>query len=231
MDFSKYFEPGWYDKLKHYVESKSFEKIAWQIGVERKKHVIIPQKGSELLLKVFRVVPYDSVKVNIIGQDPYSNPPEAFDGLAFSNSLVDKPQPSLINILEEVENDIYDGFNLDRITNYSLYGWAEQGVFLNNSAHTVQLGKPESHLYLWKDFTIEVMKALNDKDNIVHLLFGRKAQAFKEYITNPTHRIVETSHPSPLSNKNAAPIPFTDSKCFSKCNQYLKEMNKEPIIW
>lgn len=231
MDFSKYFHPSWYDVLKHYTESEHFAKIAWQIGVERKKHVIIPQKGSELFLKVFRVVPYDSVKVCIWGQDPYSNPPEAFDGLAFSNSTVERAQPSLVNILEEVENDVYDGFNLDRITNYSLYGWAEQGVFLNNSAHTVQLGKPESHLKLWKNFTIEVIKALDKKDNIVHMLWGRKAQAFKEYITNPTHRIIETSHPSPLSNRNNAPIAFTDSKCFSKCNYFLEELNLDKIVW
>jgi len=231
MDFQRYFESGWYTKLKDYIESSDFYNIGVQIATDRKTHVIIPVKDSELFLKIFRVVPYDKVKVNILGQDPYSNPIEAFDGLAFSNSTLYSPQPSLSNILEEVENDIYDGFNMDRVTNYSLYGWAEQGVFLNNSAHTVRLNSPDSHSKYWKDFTVKVIEVLNDKDNIVHLLWGRKSQAFKQYITNSTHKIIETSHPSPLSCFNAAPIPFVGSKCFSKCNTYLQESGIEEIVW
>lgn len=231
MDFSKYFTEDWYSKLKHYLETPEFAKIAIQINQERKIKNIIPTQGSELFLKVFRVVPFNSVIVNVLGQDPYYNPPEAFDGLAFSNSTLDSSQPSLSNILEEVENDVYDGFNLERLNNFSLYNWAEQGVFLNNTAHTVVQGMPESHLYYWRNFTIEVIKALNDKDNIVHLLWGRKAQAYKKYITNTTHYIIETSHPSPLSFKDKAPIPFVDSKCFSRCNEFLREKNIKEIIW
>lgn len=231
MEFNKYFSEDWYSKLKHYVESPEFYRIAVQINQERKKYNIIPKQGSDLFLKIFREVPYNSVKVNIIGQDPYSNPPEAFDGIAFSNSTLDKPQPSLSNILEEVENDIYDGFNLERLNNFSLYSWAKQGVFLNNTAHTVIQSKPESHLRYWKNFTIEVIKALNNKDNIVHFLWGRKAQKYKEYITNKTHYIIETSHPSSLSYRDNAPIPFVGSRCFSKANEYLKKFNKQEIIW
>jgi uracil-DNA glycosylase len=229
--FKKYFSECWYDKLKHYIESKEFLDIAIKINQERNTNVIIPEKGSELFLKVFREVPYDKVVVNVTGQDPYYNPVNAFDGLAFSNSTLDKPQPSLSNILEEVENDIYDGFNLERLNNFSLYSWAKQGVFLNNSAHTVIKGKPESHLRYWRNFTIEVIKALNDKDNIVHMLWGTKARRYKEYITNPTHKIIETSHPSPLSNNTAAPVAFSGSRCFSQCNEYLESKNISKIIW
>lgn len=154
-----------------------------------------------------------------------------YDGLAFSNSTLDKPQPSLVNILEEVENDVYDGFNLERIANYSLYNWAEQGVFLCNAAHTVIRGEPASHMHYWRNFTIEVVKALNKKDNVVWLLWGKFAQGFVQYIDNPTHRTILTSHPSPLGVHQPAPIPFRDSKCFSKCNEYLEELNLEKIIW
>lgn len=231
MILTKYFEQKWYEKLQHYLESLEFERIALQIAEDRKKKYILPPKGSELFLKVFRTVPYDDVKVVILGQDLYSNPSEAFDGLAFSNSTLDKPQPSLVNILEEVENDVYDGFNLERIADYSLYNWAEQGVFLCNAAHTVIRGEPASHMHYWRNFTIEVVKALNKKDNIVWLMWGKFARSFKEYITNPTHKIIETSHPSPLSNRQEIPIAFTGSHCFSKCNEYLKELNKELIIW
>ena len=154
-----------------------------------------------------------------------------FDGLAFSNSILDNPQPSLANILEEVENDIYDGFNLERINNFSLYSWAEQGVFLVNVGHTVVRGKPGSHLHYWRNFSKEVIKALCDKDDLVHILLGRQSQQLKEYITNPTHKIIEASHPSPYSVNTPAPIAFASSKVFSKCNKYLKQLNLNPIIW
>lgn len=230
MGFSKYFEAGWYSKLSHYIESPEFLKIAMQIADERKRHLIYPPKESELLFKIFREVPYDNVKVVCMGQDIYHGEGE-FDGIAFSNSTLYKPQPSLANMLEEVENDVYDGFNIERITNYSLYNWAKQGVFLVNASHTVVKGKPGSHMKYWKNFTIEMVKALNEKNNVVWLMWGRFAQSYKEYVTNPTHRTILTSHPSPLGAYQNTPIPFNGSKCFTKCNKYLKELNENEIIW
>lgn len=230
MDFSGYFEEGWYSHLKDYIESNEFKKIGIDIAVERKKYVILPPKGSELFLKVFRITPYDTVRCVIIGQDPYHGLGQ-FDGLSFSNSTLDSPQPSLANILEEVENDIYEGFNLERISNYSLYNWAEQGVLLTNAAHTVIQGRPGSHIGYWKPFTTEVIKALNKKDNLVWMLWGRFAQEFSQYISNDTHYIIKTSHPNSLGVNKDAPIPFRDSKCFSKCNEFLRTKNLKEIIW
>ena len=230
MEFSKYFEEGWYIKLKHYLESEEFYKIAIQINQERKTKIILQPKNSDLLFKVFRVTPYDSIKVVIWGQDIYFTEGQ-YDGLAFSNSTLDSPQPTLANILEEVENDIYDGFNLERINNFSLYSWAKQGVFLINVGHTVVQGRPGSHLHYWRNFSKEVIKALCDRDNLVHILLGRQSQQLKQYITNPTHKIIEASHPSPLGCFKEAPIPFVGSKVFSKTNQYLKEFNKQEIVW
>jgi len=231
MGISEYFEEGWYRELKEYVESKDFISIGRKIAKEREINKIIPPKNSDLFLKVFRVVPYNKVKVVILGQDPYHGDGQ-FDGIAFSNSTLDSPQPSLANILEEVENDIYDGLNLDRINNYNLYDWARQGVLLTNAAHTVIAGNPGSHMHYWKNFTNHVVRSLIKKDNIVWLLWGRFAQGYKPLIIeNKTHHIIETSHPSPLGVLKKAPISFADSKCFSKCNKYLEELGIEKIIW
>lgn len=229
--FRSYFSEDWYEVLKHYVESKEFYDIAVKINQERKVNNIIPQKGSELLFKAFRVTLYNKVKCVILGQDPYSNPDNAFDGLSFSNSTLDSPQPSLANIFEEVENDVYDGFNLERLTNYSLYSWAEQGVLMINAAHTVIKGQSASHMKYWRKFTEEVVKALNKKDNIVWLMFGRFAQSYDVLINNPTHLMLKTSHPSPYSVTTPAPIPFAGSKVFSKCNQFLRSKNINEIKW
>lgn len=228
--FKEYFTEDWYEMLKHYLESKEFYDIAVKINKERKINNILPPQSSELLFKAFRVTSYNNVKCIILGQDLYHGDNQ-FDGLSFSNSTLDSPQPSLANILEEVENDIYDGFNLERLTNYSLYSWAEQGVLMINAAHTVIKGQPASHMKYWKRFTEEVIKALNKKDNIVWLMWGKFSQNFDVFINNPTHFIIKTSHPSPYSVLSKSPIAFSGSQCFSKCNQYLKERNLNEIIW
>lgn len=149
-----------------------------------------------------------------------------YDGLAFSNSNSFKAQPSLKNILKEVENDIYDGCNPDRLANYSLYGWAAQGVLLINSAHTVEVGNPGGHIEIWRGFTKKVIETINDKDDIVWMLWGNFAKDFKVYITNSTHYILEGAHPSPLAGGK-----FFGGKYFSRCNEFLKSCGKEEIIW
>lgn len=131
------------------------------------------------------------------------------------------------NILEEVENDIYDGFTLERVVNFSLFGWAEQGVLLLNTALSVRWNQPESHIHIWQPFTKAVIEAVNKKNNIVWMLWGNKAANYKKLITNPSHAIIAVGHPSPLNTAN----PFKGCKCFSKCNYELEIRNKEIIKW
>jgi|GEM_PF-3183531 len=222
---------SWYEPLQSFLLSSKFSNIAKQVNKDRINNVVIPKQGSELFFRAFRVTKYNNLKVVILGQDPYSNPIDAFDGLAFSNSALLEPQPSLKNILKEVENDVYKGFNPERIANLSLESWAKQGVLLINTAHTVIQNKPESHLKYWINFTREVINSINKKNDIVWLLWGRKSQKYKYYITNPSHAIIETAHPSPLGCNYNAPIPFIGSKCFSKCNEQLKTRNLKEITW
>ncbi len=226
----EYFSPCWYNKLKYYINSNEFKNLAIKVNRERAYKKILPPKNSGLLFKAFRVTPYNNVRVVIIGQDPYHSDNQ-FDGLSFSNSTLHNPQPSLRNILTEVEEDVYDGFNLDRRTNLSLYNWAEQGVLLINAAHTVIAGKPGSHIKYWENFTNEVVKSLNDKEDVVFLLWGKFAQKYEKLITNNSHLIIKTSHPSPLGCYKEAPIPFMGSKCFSKTNEFLWNRYREEIKW
>jgi len=222
---------SWYNSLENFLINPAFSNIAKQVNKDRLKYNVIPEKGSDLFFRAFRETNYNNLKVVILGQDPYSNPADAFDGLAFSNSKLLHPQPSLRNIIKEVENDIYNGFNPERIANLDLSSWAKQGVLLINTAHTVIQNRPESHLKYWISFTRAIINAINNRDNIVWLLWGRKAQKYKNYIINPSHAIIETAHPSPLGCSNNAPIPFIGSKCFSKANDELQVRNLKEIIW
>lgn len=225
MELKQHFET-WYEPLKDFVESEKFITIGKQIRDDRVKHSVIPNQGSELLFKVFRLTPYNKIKIIILGLDPYHTP-GAYDGLAFSNSSLTQPQPSLRNILTEVESDVYNGLNLNRVTDYSLYSWAEQGVLLINTALTVREGQPESHLHIWKPFTEYWINKLQERNDIIWMLFGRKAESYKHLITNPSHYKIVTGHPSPLNTSN----PFKGCKCFSQCNEQLRARNLEIINW
>ena len=228
----------WFEKLKPFIDSGKLKEIAVQLNYERRNsgRRIIPEQGSRLLFRAFRETPYNNVKVVILGQDPYysfEGDVPVFDGLAFSNGHSHYPSPSLVNILKEVEDTFSEGLSLPKSAQYDLTPWAGQGVLLINTAHSVVENKPESHLRLWKPFTMEVIRLINEKDNIVWVLWGRKAINYKKYITKESHATVCTSHPSPLSHyKPVGDYPaFTGSKCFEKVNDALDERNLTRIMW
>lgn len=138
--------------------------------------------------------------------------------------------PSLRNILKEIDDEYPENKELithGKLDPQDLSRLSKQGVLLLNSALTVEKGKAGSHLELWKPFTEEVFKALSRRQDLVWLLLGNDAKAFKHLISNPTHSIVEAGHPSPLNTK----IPFNGSGCFKKVNAELSARNLKEIIF
>lgn len=164
------------------------------------------------------------------------------NGFAFAiNEDVEDPfflPPSLRNIITEIENDIYPmSFNPERLALSYKEEWgsrlAQQGVFLLNTALSVEESTPEAHCLLWKGFIAEVMNVLAAREEtVVWLLFGKHAHAYEKYIPD-THRIIKTSHPSPLgANKTGEDFTaFIGSRCFSTCNILLEEHERTPIVW
>lgn len=223
------FSDDWYKVLGEYVEGEHFHKVGRIIAEERKKYRIIPDKGCDTFLKVFRVSPLGKVKVIVLGMDPYptieENGIHTFDGLAFSNSHSMNPSPSLRNILKEVKDSYPDTDYLDEL---NLQRWAEQGVLLINVAHTVRKGQPGSHIKLWELFTKYVMKALNSRNDLVWLVWGNNAKRLSNEVDNTTHAIIHTSHPSPLGATKTS-TPFLGSGCFKKANKELNVRGKKSI--
>ena len=130
--------------------------------------------------------------------------------------------PSLRNIFKELEDDL----GIKR-TDTDLTDWANQGIFLLNTVLTVEKDKANSHKDIgWQEFTDFVIKEINDKkDNVIFVLWGGQAQKKKSLITNKSHYIIESAHPSPLSVYRG----FFGSKPFSKINNYLKSIGIQEI--
>ena len=161
-----------------------------------------------------------SIKVLIVGQDPYPNP-DCANGLAFSVSpSITKLPASLKNIFKEIENDL----GISR-KNGDLSDWANQGVLLINRSLTVEPGKSGSHSDLgWQVFTESVIKFCAG-NGALGILWGNEAQKLSHYFSKAD--LFESAHPSPLSAYRG----FFGSKPFSKVNARLKEKNLEPIKW
>ena len=206
----------WVEALYPFFQTESFKKLSNKLAEDRKTTITYPAK--ENTFRVFNELDIDEIKVVWYGQDCYhgcyyDNRPQAI-GRAFALDVTGEMniQPSLRNILKEMESDIGSTIGFD----YSMNHLVEQGVFLLNTSLTVTKGQPNSHSFYWKEFTKLVCETLNKKDNLVHLMMGKDAQSLKKYFTNPTHKFVETAHPSPLATG------FKGSKPFSLVNKLLK---------
>lgn len=175
------------------------------------------------IFNAFNLCPFESVKVVIIGQDPYHEPNQAH-GLCFSVLPPTPNPPSLQNIYKEIESDI----GRPSVTNGDLTYWANQGVLLLNSTLTVQAHLAASHSNRgWEQFTDAVIRALNTRENIVYMLWGSFAQKKAAIVNTTKNLILKSAHPSPLSAYRG----FFGNHHFSLANQYLIDNGKTPIDW
>lgn len=210
---------------RDFFDMTNFEEtICKKLEEESKNNTIYPDITR--VLRVFSLPP-NKIRVIILGQDPYHCGSAV--GLCFSVKKGNKLNPSLQNIYKEIENEGYNHL-LTASKDGNLEHWFNQGIFLLNSALTVEEGNPSSHSHIWFDFTRKLMKYLNKYDNIVWLLMGKHAITLGNEINNDTHKLIQTSHPSPLSAyKKCGEHPaFFGSNCFQKINRYIKG---NPIIW
>ena len=223
------FGTEWYKLLKTFLDSPKFYGMSNAINKDRESFEVIPEKGSPLFFKVFRDLQPKDIKVVTIGLDPYHSDKSIYDGYAFSCSNSLRPQPSLANIIKEIEDNYPDNLELDRC---DLSYLVKQGVFLINTALSVIVGKPESHLHIWQPFTEYWIKQLTENyRDIVFMLWGSKSAKYEQFITpHKGHIALKCSHPSPLSNLKTD-NPFTGSKIFIKCNEELEARNKQLINW
>ena len=215
-------ESSWKEKLNTSFQSESFIRLKKFLKSEKKIQIIYP--AGNKIFSAFNLCPFNSVKIVIIGQDPYHGPKQA-NGLCFSVSDGIKPPPSLQNIFKELKDDL----NLEIPSSGNLEHWAEQGVLMLNATLTVRARQAGSHQKKgWEEFTDNVIRILSEeKENLIFLLWGRCAQNKAQIINNKKHYILTAAHPSPFSAYSG----FLGCKHFSKTNEILKKLNQKPIKW
>ena len=215
-------EDSWKKVLSDVFEQDFFQRLVSFVKDEYQTNQVFPP-GKEIF-NAFNHCTLQSVKVVILGQDPYHGPGQAH-GLSFSVKPGVPFPPSLLNILKEIKSDI----GIDMPPNGDLTRWADQGVFLLNATLTVRANQAASHQNQgWETFTDEVIKIINlHQENVVFLLWGAYAQKKADLIDSKKHLILKAPHPSPLSAHRG----FLGCRHFSQTNQYLIERNLKPIEW
>lgn len=213
---------SWKKHLGAEFEKSYFKELVEFVRGEYASKKVFPAPAN--IFRAFELCPFESVKVVILGQDPYHGPGQA-NGLCFSvNHGVQNP-PSLQNIFKEIRDDVGGELRTDG----NLDDWARQGVLLLNATLTVLAHQAGSHQKRgWEQFTDAVVNAVSrEKENVVFILWGRYAQEKGAHIDTEKHLVLKSAHPSPLS----AYAGFFGSKPFSKTNEYLEWHNKEPVKW
>lgn len=216
------FKNGWAEFLNEELEKDYYKKLRTFLINEYRTKTIYPNMND--IFNALHFTDYKDVKAVIIGQDPYHGPNQAH-GLSFSVKPGVRIPPSLLNMYKELHDDL--GCYIPN--NGYLEKWAREGVLLLNASLTVIAGQANAHRDIgWRIFTDKIISLLNDRtDPVVFVLWGNYAISKESLITNEWHYIIKSVHPSPLSASRG----FFGSKPFSKTNDFLKSIGKEPIDW
>ena len=178
-----------------------------------------PPKNN--IFEFAKLTQLDKIKVVIIGQDPYPKAGDAH-GLAFS-CLTHTPG-SLNNIYKcllksKLINEMPDTGNLEH--------WAAQGVLLLNTALTTQIGKPNAHSDIWREYVIDIIEKISSLRPIVFMLWGNYAKSMSQYLSDKSV-ILEWAHPSPLAQSKQS---FIQCPHFLEANKILVKLGHLPIDW
>ena len=151
--------------------------------------------------------------------------PEKANGLALGARR--RPVEADDTLARVITETIQCGFGRSGgVPDISMESWARHGVLLLSSALTVRQREPLSHIGNgWLDFTMGLVKAMNQREFVVCVLMGRIAKCFRPLIS-PHHKIIKTLHPVMWS-----PVSGSGLKCFAVVNEAPQTRGREPVDW
>jgi uracil-DNA glycosylase len=220
-------EPSWKARIGDWFAREDMQQLSAFLRQRKAAGATIYPLGGQIFA-AFDATPFDSVKVVVLGQDPYHGPGQAH-GLCFSVMPGVPVPPSLDNIYKELTHDVGVVPPFRRPDHGCLLPWAARGVLLLNSVLTVEAGAPGAHQGKgWEGFTDHVVDVLNhEREDLVFLLWGSYAQTKGKVIDGRRHRVLKAPHPSPLSAYRG----FMGCGHFSAANQFLFRTGQTPIDW
>ncbi|GBF87761.1 uracil-DNA glycosylase [Raphidocelis subcapitata] len=215
-------EPSWKEVLAPEFAKPYMPQLQAFLEREWASKTVYP--AQESIFRAFNSVPFDQVRVVVLGQDPYFNPGEAM-GLSFSVPPGVRVPSSLRNIYKELQTDL--GCRVPGHGN--LEKWCRQGVLLLNASLTVRAGEANSHAKAgWAGLTAAAVAALSKRrGGVVFLLWGKFAHDRGQVVDTTRHHVLKSAHPSGLSASRG----FFGCRHFSQANALLAKEGLPPIDW
>lgn len=216
-------EPSWKAALLDEFQKPYMQSLGDFLRAEKAAGKVIYPPGG-LIFNALNSTPLDSVRVVILGQDPYHGPNQAH-GLCFSVQHGVPIPPSLLNIYKELQRDL----NIEMPEHGCLQNWANQGVLLLNTSLTVEQGRAGSHAQAgWQPFTDTIIRLVSERcPHVVFMLWGAHAQSKIPLIDQTRHLVLKSAHPSPLSAYRG----FLGNGHFSRANQFLEQWGLPSVDW
>jgi uracil-DNA glycosylase len=228
----------WQALLGNYFDSIDWINLASNLQAVLDIDPLMIRPEPSQFFRALKLTPVNSVKVVILGQDPYHSPGLA-QGLAFSiPDNIPTNSRSFPSSLRNISKALaLEGFG--QLPNGDLHAWAKQGVLLLNTALSVRLGEAGSHSNLgWRSLIDRLISGLAlHKPHLVWMLWGGHAQSKLALIESGIDQmILQSSHPSGLGvYKTDKPFLESGAKAscghFTKANEWLKQLGKEEVIW
>ncbi len=216
-------ESSWLAQLSDQFDQPYWHQLEQFLASQLQAQKIIYPAENDVF-NALNATSYETVKVVILGQDPYHGEGQAH-GLSFSVPRGQRIPPSLKNIFNELHRDLQQPLP----DHGCLQSWARQGVLLLNAVLTVEQQQAGSHAGKgWELFTDAIIARLSDsRSGLVFMLWGAYAQKKGRLINQDKHCVLSSSHPSPLSAHRG----FLGNQHFSKANQYLTANHQAVIRW
>lgn len=211
----------WASVTQEVLASAEHRALEAFIADERSRHAVHPV--DEHVFAALEATPLDTVRVVLVGQDPYPTPGHAH-GLCFSVLPGVRLPRSLRNIYTELRDDL----GIEMADSGYLMSWAQQGVLMLNTVLTVRTGEASSHHNQgWEAFTDAILRKVSERSRpAVFVLWGKSAQKKRVLVDEARHFVVAGAHPSPLSARL-----WFGSRPFSQINDALVRLGDSPINW
>ncbi|KAI0035066.1 uracil-DNA glycosylase-like protein [Vararia minispora EC-137] len=211
-------DQSWYHALRQEFVKDYFRKLKAFLSSECGSNTIYPALHD--VYSWSRLTPLESVRVVVIGQDPYHDVNQAH-GLAFSVLSPTKPPPSLKNIYKQIRTE-YPDFKIP--STGDLTPLASRGVLFLNACLTVRAHKANSHAGRgWEQLTTAALRAVAQREGsagVVFFAWGLPAQrtCAAVGIDETKHLVLKSAHPSPLSAHRG----FLGNDHFRRANDWLE---------
>ncbi|KAJ7684590.1 uracil-DNA glycosylase [Mycena polygramma] len=209
---------SWFDALLGEFDKPYFVKLKKYLATECAAHTIYPSIDN--IYSWSRLTPLDSVRVVVLGQDPYHDVGQAH-GLSFSVLPPTKPPGSLKNIYKQLKTEYPD---FVPPASGDLTPLAAAGVLFLNTSLTVRAHSAASHAGKgWEELTGAALRCVVARpagQGVVFMAWGLPAQKVLKRIgvDETTHLVLRSAHPSPLSAYRG----FLGNGHFRAANEWLE---------